>query len=260
MRPTPGPNRLRWDPLPYPERPADFVEGLATIGTNGDASGRDGIGVHIYRATSPMTDRVFSDTDGELLIVPRDGRLRLRTEFGVIDAAPGEIALIPRGVKFRVALPDGGRAAMSAELRRAVPSARTRPDRRQRSREPARFPPPPRRVRGAQARPVDRRQVRRSSVGDRVRPFAARCCRVARQLCAVQIRSRAVQHDRHGQLRPSGPVDLHGADLADRDAGHRELRFRDLSAALDGRRAHLPPAILPSQLYERVHGPRARRL
>ena len=70
----PSPNRLRWDPLPYPERPADFVEGLATIGTNGDAGARDGIGVHLYRANRPMTDRVFYDADGELLIVPQDGR------------------------------------------------------------------------------------------------------------------------------------------------------------------------------------------
>jgi homogentisate 1,2-dioxygenase len=111
----PSPNRLRWDPLPYPERPADFVEGLATIGTNGGASGRNGIGAHVYRATSPMIDRVFCDADGELLIVPQDGRLRLHTEFGVIDAAPGEIAVVPRGVKFRVALPDGRAAGYVCE-------------------------------------------------------------------------------------------------------------------------------------------------
>ncbi|MGD9615887.1 MAG: homogentisate 1,2-dioxygenase [Alphaproteobacteria bacterium] len=103
----PSPNRLRWDPLPYPERPTDFVDGLTTIGTNGDAAARHGIGVHVYRAIRPMTDRVFYDSDGELLIVPQQGSLRLRTEFGPIDAAPGEIAVIPRGVKFRVELPDG---------------------------------------------------------------------------------------------------------------------------------------------------------
>src|SRR5690242_19158675 len=52
----PSPDRLRWDPLPFPEHPADFVEGLATVGTNGNASARAGIGVHIYRATRSMTD------------------------------------------------------------------------------------------------------------------------------------------------------------------------------------------------------------
>ena len=104
---APSPNRLRWNPLPYPGTPADFIDGLVTIGTNGDASARSGIGVHAYRATRPMADRVFYDADGELLIVPQDGRLLLVTEFGRIDAAPGEIAVVPRGVKFRAELPDG---------------------------------------------------------------------------------------------------------------------------------------------------------
>ncbi|HVH75600.1 MAG TPA: homogentisate 1,2-dioxygenase [Stellaceae bacterium] len=104
---APTPNRLRWDPPPYPHRPADFVEGLATMGGNGEARGRTGVAIHIYRATRPMQGRVFSDADGELLIVPQSGRLEIATEFGTLAAAPGEVALIPRGVKFCVGLPDG---------------------------------------------------------------------------------------------------------------------------------------------------------
>ncbi len=104
---TPPPNRLRWDPLPFPDMPADFVDGLVTIGGNGDAGLHSGIAVHVYRTTRPMERRVFYNADGELLIVPQQGRLLLRTEFGVIDTSPGEIALVPRGVKFRVELPDG---------------------------------------------------------------------------------------------------------------------------------------------------------
>ena len=103
----PSPNRLRWDPLPLPAGSADFVDGLMTIGSNGDAGARQGIGIHLYRATRSMTDRVFYDADGELLIVPQQGRLKLHTEFGPIEATPGEIAVIPRGVKFHVELPDG---------------------------------------------------------------------------------------------------------------------------------------------------------
>ncbi|MBV8122125.1 MAG: homogentisate 1,2-dioxygenase [Alphaproteobacteria bacterium] len=102
-----SPNRLRWDPLPFPDTPSDFVDTLVTIGGNGDAGMRQGIGVHVYRATKPMDRRVFYDADGELLIVPQLGRLRLGTEFGEIETAPGEVAVIPRGIKFRVALPDG---------------------------------------------------------------------------------------------------------------------------------------------------------
>ncbi len=103
----PPPNRLRWNPLPFPEEPADFIDGLVTMGGNGDASARCGVAIHIYRATKPMQHRVFYDADGELLIVPQLGGLRLATELGVIAVRPGEIAVVPRGIKFRVDLPDG---------------------------------------------------------------------------------------------------------------------------------------------------------
>ena len=85
----PSPNRLRWNPLPFPEEPADFVDSLTTIGSNGDAGARTGIGIHVYRATRPMTDRVFYNADGELLVVPQQGRLLFRTEFGPLVAARG---------------------------------------------------------------------------------------------------------------------------------------------------------------------------
>lgn len=62
--------------------------------------------IHLYSANASMTDRVFSDSDGELLIVPERGGLLLRTEFGLLSARPGEMALIPRGVRFRVELQD----------------------------------------------------------------------------------------------------------------------------------------------------------
>ncbi|MGW9045835.1 homogentisate 1,2-dioxygenase [Streptomyces lydicus] len=106
------PNRLRWNPLPAPEGPTDFLDGLWTLGGNGDATQRTGMAVHLYHANVSMERRVFSDADGELLIVPERGGLLLRTEFGLLRAEPGEVALIPRGVRFRVELldaaPDGG--------------------------------------------------------------------------------------------------------------------------------------------------------
>ncbi|MBA0050592.1 homogentisate 1,2-dioxygenase [Streptomyces sp. AJS327] len=104
---TADPNRLRWSPLPEPPAGTDFLDGLWTLGGNGDASRRSGMAIHLYSANSPMRDRVFSDADGELLIVPERGTLLLRTEFGPLRATPGEIALLPRGVRFRVELPDG---------------------------------------------------------------------------------------------------------------------------------------------------------
>ncbi|MEU2510747.1 homogentisate 1,2-dioxygenase [Streptomyces syringium] len=103
---VPDPNRLRWDPLPEPAPGTDFLAGLWTLGGNGDVTQRAGMAVHLYAANASMTDRVFSDADGELLIVPQRGGLLLRTEFGLLRAEPGHVALIPRGVRFRVELLD----------------------------------------------------------------------------------------------------------------------------------------------------------
>src|SRR5262249_12923047 len=101
------PNRLRWDPLPIPDAPTDFVEGLTTLAVNGDVGMPVGAAVHLFAANRSMADRVFYDADGELLIVPQLGRLRLRTELGVLEAGPGEIAVLPRSVKVSVDVPDG---------------------------------------------------------------------------------------------------------------------------------------------------------
>ncbi len=98
-----SPDRLRWQPLAPPAAPTDFLAGLATLATAGEARGQRGVGVHVYCANRSM-ERVFFDADGELLIVPQEGALELATEFGRLDVAPGEIAVVPRGVKFRVAL------------------------------------------------------------------------------------------------------------------------------------------------------------
>ncbi|MDE2224944.1 MAG: homogentisate 1,2-dioxygenase [Xanthomonadaceae bacterium] len=101
------PNQLRWDPLPLPTQPTDFVDGLVTLAGNGGPAEQGGIGIHVYAANRPMQGRFFYDADGELLILPQQGRLRLATELGVIEIEPQEIAVIPRGVRFRVELPDG---------------------------------------------------------------------------------------------------------------------------------------------------------
>jgi len=102
--PTP-PNQLRWDPFPIPTEPTDWVDGLTTIAGNGDPAMQTGVAIHIYAANTSMKDRYFYTADGELLIVPQEGTLRISTELGILDAVPGEIAVIPRGIKFRVDLP-----------------------------------------------------------------------------------------------------------------------------------------------------------
>jgi homogentisate 1,2-dioxygenase len=101
------PDQLRWSPLPLPERPTDFVEGLFTMAGNGSPAAQHGVGIHLYTANRDMQGRWFYDADGELLIVPQQGRLHIETELGVLGVEPQEIVVIPRGMRFRVALPDG---------------------------------------------------------------------------------------------------------------------------------------------------------
>jgi homogentisate 1,2-dioxygenase len=100
--PTP-PNQLRWDPLPLPAAgmPTDFIEGMVSMGGNA------GCGIHVYAANRSMVNRFFYNADGELLIVPEQGRLRISTELGVLQIEPQQIAVIPRGLRFQVQLLDG---------------------------------------------------------------------------------------------------------------------------------------------------------
>ena len=101
------PNQLRWSPLPMPTVPTDFIDGWVTMAGNGSAEAMTGCAVHLYAANQSMDGRYFYNADAELLIVPQLGRLRIATELGVLDVEPQEIAVIPRGVRFQVMLPDG---------------------------------------------------------------------------------------------------------------------------------------------------------
>jgi homogentisate 1,2-dioxygenase len=101
------PNQLRWDPLPLPDAPTDFLAGWVTMAGNGDPAAMSGCAIHLYAANRAMEGRFFYDADGELLIVPQQGRLAIDTELGRLEVAPLEIAVVPRGVRFRVGLPDG---------------------------------------------------------------------------------------------------------------------------------------------------------
>ena len=99
--------QLRWGPPAIAGTAHSFIEGMHTVTTAGDAGTQTGMAAHVYIATRSMTDEVFWNADGEMLVVPQQGRLRFMTEMGVILAEPGEIVVIPRGVSFRVELPDG---------------------------------------------------------------------------------------------------------------------------------------------------------
>ncbi|WP_155263172.1 homogentisate 1,2-dioxygenase [Sphingomonas segetis] len=109
-----APNRLRWNPPQLPEG-RDFIDGLATMLHARQPEQLEGCGVHVYRATKSMERRVFVDADGELVIIPQQGGIELQTELGRLEVAPGSIAVVPRGIKFRVALRDGEARGYVAE-------------------------------------------------------------------------------------------------------------------------------------------------
>src|SRR5215470_13634925 len=100
------PNQLRWNPLSIPTKATDFVAGWVTFAGNGDPGAQSGCAIHLYAANRSM-ERFFYSADGELLVVPQQGRLRFATELGIIDVEPQEIVVIPRGVRFRVELLEG---------------------------------------------------------------------------------------------------------------------------------------------------------
>jgi homogentisate 1,2-dioxygenase len=97
-----APNRLRWDPPDDLPAGADFVDGMVTMLVNRHPQDLEGVAVHLDRASRPMERRVFVDADGEMLILPQSGTLRIASEFGRLEVAPGAIAVVPRGVKFCV--------------------------------------------------------------------------------------------------------------------------------------------------------------
>lgn len=102
-----SPDPLRWSAPPVPEAAVDFLDGLLTVGGTGASDAHTGCAIHWYRANRSMRDRFFYDADGELLLVPELGRLRVASEFGRIEAGPQDIVVLPRGVRFRVELLDG---------------------------------------------------------------------------------------------------------------------------------------------------------
>ncbi|MBF9048629.1 homogentisate 1,2-dioxygenase [Roseobacter sp. HKCCD9010] len=99
--------QYRWDPVPHSDAPLTWLTGMRTMTTAGDVNTQVGMASHIYLVTASMEDAYFYSADSEILIVPQEGRLRFCTELGIVDLEPQEIAIIPRGLLYRVELIDG---------------------------------------------------------------------------------------------------------------------------------------------------------
>ena len=115
-----SPNRLRWSPRAMPAGLQDFHDSVVPMLWNNDATALTGVVVATYAATRDMIARAFVNADGETLIIPEHGRLAIRTELGTMGVEPLEIALIPRGVRYSVSLPDGAARGYLVENRGAM--------------------------------------------------------------------------------------------------------------------------------------------
>jgi len=109
------PDPLRWHPVAVPEGEAlDFVDGVRTVVVNGDAEAQTGMAAHVVLMNRSMAAdgqrRAFINNDGEMLLVPQQGTLVITTELGLLQVAPGEVALLPRGLAFSVDVQGASRA------------------------------------------------------------------------------------------------------------------------------------------------------
>jgi homogentisate 1,2-dioxygenase len=97
-----SPEQHRWGPRPFPQKSTDFIEGLMTVGGHGSVGGQAGAAIHLFHCNASMAQRSLVNADGEFLLVPQEGDLFVKTELGLLEVSPGEIILIPRGMKFQV--------------------------------------------------------------------------------------------------------------------------------------------------------------
>lgn len=112
------PTQVSWHPFEIPpaDTKVDFVDGIKTMAGTGGALSHEGLASHIYLANSSMGNKAFVNSDGDMLIVPQQGRLDIQTELGKIFVTPGEIAVVQAGLKFKVGLPDGPSRGYIQEL------------------------------------------------------------------------------------------------------------------------------------------------
>ena len=250
------PNQLRWDPLPIPTERTDFVDGIVTLGGNGDPAMQTGLAIHLYAANASMEDRFFYTADGELLIVPQLGALRFHTELGILEVKPGEICVIPRGVKFRVVLEEKQARGYICENYGL----------------PFRLPELGPIGANGLANPRDFKAPV-AAYEDRDGEFHITAKFLGRLWSAFIDHSPLDVVAWHGNYAPYkydlalfNCINTVSFDHPDPSiytvlsapsdcSGHGQLRLRHLPAALDGGRAHVPSAVVPSQPDERIHGP-----
>lgn len=271
----PTPQQLRWKPFPLP--PADstmtFVDGLATICGGGDPRARHGLAVYVYACNTSMPDACFYNSDGDFLIVPQMGTLLIRTEFGHLRIAPNEIAVIQRGIRYAVDVSGPSRGYVLEVFGAHFQLPNLGPIGANGLANPRDFLTPTARF--------EERLCDFTVIGKfHGRLFAARQSWSPFDVVAwhgnyapykydlahfMVINATAFDHAvRAGDGWPSGrvpradggrrggagSVDLHRAHVPFSGSGHGGRGLCHLPAALGRAGAHVPPAVLPSQLHE----------
>ena len=99
--------QYRWNPVPHSDQDLTWLTGMRTMTTAGDVNTQIGMATHIYLATESMVNSYFFSADSEMLVIPQEGHIRFCTELGIIDLEPKEIAIIPRGLLYRVEVLEG---------------------------------------------------------------------------------------------------------------------------------------------------------
>ena len=252
------PNRLRWDPLPLPTKPTDFLQGLATIAGSGVPAMQVGLAVHIYRANRSMKGRYFWNADGELMFVPQQGPLLIFTELGKLEVKPGEIAVVPRGMKFQVAVDGPVRGYLCENYGAAFRLPELGPIGSQGLAQARDFQAPV-----AAYEDAGKCEVVAKFMGGL---WAADFAHSPLDVVAWHGDYVPYKYDL-ARFMTIGTISFDHPDpslftvLTSPSAqAEGQLRFRDLPAALAGGRGHVPPAVVPPQRDERADGPGARRV
>lgn len=100
------PNQIRWDPFDFDDT-VDWVRGLNLVAGAGDPALKRGLAIYVFAAGKDMGKEAFYSADGDFLIVPQHGVLDIQTELGRLLVRANEICVIPRGIRYRVMLPEG---------------------------------------------------------------------------------------------------------------------------------------------------------
>ena len=251
--------QYRWDAVPHSDQPLTWLTGMRTMTTAGDVNTQVGMASHIYLVTESMVDDYFFSADSELLVVPQEGRLRFATELGIIDLEPKEIAIIPRGLVYRVEVLEGPCRGFVCE------------NYGQKFELPGRGPigancmANPRDFKAPVAAFEDREVPSTVTIkwcgqfhDHQDRPQPAGRGGLARQLRALQIRPAHLLPGRRDPVRPPRSVDLYRADRAFGRAGHGQYRLRPVPRTLDGDGGHVPPAVVPQEHHVRADGQHLR--